>query len=119
MTNLIRQNKLHLHQAFDTPFASSPMKECIGENGTGQGAKEILEGKFNPNKFNNLPAVNYWIKHHLRRVATPNSVPISLTVDELKSLLKRQCKQEVRCHLDDTTDITRCYWKMRRCSRRT
>jgi hypothetical protein len=68
------------------------MKDYIGENGTGQGAKEILDGNFDPNKFNNPPAVNYWIKHHLQCVATLNSVPISLTVDKLKGLLKRQCK---------------------------
>eukprot|EP00957_Ditylum_brightwellii_P144556 11011468-Ditylum_brightwellii.AAC.1 len=73
MSKLIQRNKLHLHQAFDTPFALSTMQEYIGENGTGLGAKEILDGDFDPNKYENLPAVNYWIKNNLCRVAAPNS----------------------------------------------
>eukprot|EP00957_Ditylum_brightwellii_P022060 1664097-Ditylum_brightwellii.AAC.1 len=34
MSTLIRRNKLHLHQAFGTPFATPAMQEYIGENGT-------------------------------------------------------------------------------------
>eukprot|EP00957_Ditylum_brightwellii_P092097 7012599-Ditylum_brightwellii.AAC.1 len=56
MSKLIQRNKLHLHQAFNTPFAMSTMQEYIGENGTGLGAKEILDGDFDPNKYKNLPA---------------------------------------------------------------
>eukprot|EP00957_Ditylum_brightwellii_P086899 6613733-Ditylum_brightwellii.AAC.1 len=62
MSKLIQRNKLHLHQAFDTPFALSTMQEYIGENEPGLGTKEILDGDFDPNKYKNLPAVNYWIK---------------------------------------------------------
>eukprot|EP00957_Ditylum_brightwellii_P057000 4319649-Ditylum_brightwellii.AAC.1 len=88
MLTLIKRNKLHLHQAFDTPFARKELQDYIGENGAEKGAKEILDRQFDPNNFNNLPAVNYWIKNNLRRVAAPNSVNILLTVEELKSLLK-------------------------------
>eukprot|EP00957_Ditylum_brightwellii_P025752 1948071-Ditylum_brightwellii.AAC.1 len=66
------------------------MQEYIGENGTELGAKEILDGDFDPNEYENLPAVNYWIKNNLRRVAAPNSVQITLSVEELKGLLKKQ-----------------------------
>eukprot|EP00957_Ditylum_brightwellii_P173026 13173155-Ditylum_brightwellii.AAC.1 len=44
ISTLIRRNKLHLHQAFDTPFAITEMQEYIGENSTGLGAKDILDG---------------------------------------------------------------------------
>eukprot|EP00957_Ditylum_brightwellii_P040336 3052478-Ditylum_brightwellii.AAC.1 len=68
------------------------MQESIGENGTGLGAKEILDGDFDPNKYESLPAVNFWIKNNLRRVAALNSVQITLPVEELKGLLKKQCE---------------------------
>eukprot|EP00957_Ditylum_brightwellii_P119984 9156799-Ditylum_brightwellii.AAC.1 len=72
MLTLIKRNKLHLNQAFNTPFARKELQDYIGENGTEKGVKEILEGKFNPNNFDNLPAVNYWIKNNLKQVAAPN-----------------------------------------------
>eukprot|EP00957_Ditylum_brightwellii_P050682 3842367-Ditylum_brightwellii.AAC.1 len=90
MLTLIQRNKLHLHQAFDTPFAKTEMQEYIGENGIGLGTKDILGGNFNSNNFNNLPAVNYWIKYNLKRVAAPDSVHITLTPAELKGLLEKQ-----------------------------
>eukprot|EP00957_Ditylum_brightwellii_P020738 1563602-Ditylum_brightwellii.AAC.1 len=62
---LIRRNSLHLHQSFDTPFAEGPLKEYIGESGLGQGADDILNGRFDPNKLENMPAVNYWLWHHI------------------------------------------------------
>eukprot|EP00957_Ditylum_brightwellii_P189136 14396765-Ditylum_brightwellii.AAC.1 len=81
MSTLIKRNKLHLHQAFDTPFAKKEMQDYIGENGTEQGAKEILEGHSDPNKFDSLPAVNCWIKNILKHVAVSDSVNIALTVE--------------------------------------
>eukprot|EP00957_Ditylum_brightwellii_P183601 13984575-Ditylum_brightwellii.AAC.1 len=60
------------------------MQDYIGENGTGIGAKEILDGNFDPNNFDNLPAVNHWIKYNLKRATDPNSMDIILTTDELK-----------------------------------
>eukprot|EP00957_Ditylum_brightwellii_P145517 11079943-Ditylum_brightwellii.AAC.1 len=44
------------------------MQDYIGENRTEKGAKEILEGNFDPSKFDNLLAVNYWIKNNLKQV---------------------------------------------------
>eukprot|EP00957_Ditylum_brightwellii_P162553 12378648-Ditylum_brightwellii.AAC.1 len=61
MDRLITCNKLHLHQTWETPFANGPLKEYIGEYGLGQGANEILEGDFNPNKSENIPDVIYWL----------------------------------------------------------
>ena len=46
---LLLCNKLHLHQAWDTPFATGPLKEYIGDYGIGAGAQDILEGNFDPN----------------------------------------------------------------------
>eukprot|EP00957_Ditylum_brightwellii_P028207 2129617-Ditylum_brightwellii.AAC.1 len=68
------------------------MQDYIGENRTENSAKEIVEENFEPNNFDNLPAVNYWIKNNLKQVAAPDSVNITLTVEELKSMFKRQCK---------------------------
>eukprot|EP00957_Ditylum_brightwellii_P013032 984244-Ditylum_brightwellii.AAC.1 len=45
--------------AWETPFANGPLKEYIGDYRLGQGATEILEGDFDPNKSENIPAVNY------------------------------------------------------------
>eukprot|EP00957_Ditylum_brightwellii_P099694 7594558-Ditylum_brightwellii.AAC.1 len=92
MSTLIRRNKLQLHQAFDNPFTKKEMQDYIEENGTGLGAKEILEGNFDPNNFDSLPAVNHWIKNNLKRTTNPNSIDIALTTDELRSLLKKQCE---------------------------
>eukprot|EP00957_Ditylum_brightwellii_P137657 10493843-Ditylum_brightwellii.AAC.1 len=66
LSTLIKQNKLHLHHAFDTPFAEADMQQYIGENGTGKG--------------------------NLGWTAAANSVNVKLTVEELKSLLKKQSK---------------------------
>eukprot|EP00957_Ditylum_brightwellii_P204170 15337993-Ditylum_brightwellii.AAC.1 len=56
MSTLIARNKLHLHQAFDTPFAMKEMQNYIGQFGTGTGKKKILDGKFDSNIQENLPA---------------------------------------------------------------
>eukprot|EP00957_Ditylum_brightwellii_P203668 15335690-Ditylum_brightwellii.AAC.1 len=90
MLALVRRNKLHLHQAYSTPFAQKNMQDYIGEFGTERAAQEILDGKFDLNQFKNLPAVNFWIKHNLWRAAAANSVNIKLSVDEFKGLLKKQ-----------------------------
>eukprot|EP00957_Ditylum_brightwellii_P065722 4985332-Ditylum_brightwellii.AAC.1 len=48
MSWLIARNKLHLHQAFDTPFAQEDMLRYVRKLGTGQGAEDILNGNFDP-----------------------------------------------------------------------
>eukprot|EP00957_Ditylum_brightwellii_P142571 10861971-Ditylum_brightwellii.AAC.1 len=73
MSTLINHNKLHLYQAYVTPFTKNDIQEYIGKYGTGEGAKEILAGNFDPNNFNNLPAMNYWIKNNLKQLAAANS----------------------------------------------
>eukprot|EP00957_Ditylum_brightwellii_P109935 8385589-Ditylum_brightwellii.AAC.1 len=65
MLVLVRRNKLHLHQAFDTPFTKRKLKDYIGEFGMSRGAQAILDGQFDPNNFENLPTVNYWIKNNI------------------------------------------------------
>eukprot|EP00957_Ditylum_brightwellii_P126048 9609532-Ditylum_brightwellii.AAC.1 len=65
MDHLITCNKLHLHQAWETPFTNGTLKEYLGEYVLEQGANEILEGDFDPNKIKNIPAVNYWLKHNI------------------------------------------------------
>eukprot|EP00957_Ditylum_brightwellii_P028909 2184079-Ditylum_brightwellii.AAC.1 len=49
MSSLIARNKLHLHQVFDAPFATKVIQNYIEQFGTGTGAKEILDGEFDPN----------------------------------------------------------------------
>eukprot|EP00957_Ditylum_brightwellii_P183337 13965282-Ditylum_brightwellii.AAC.1 len=60
------------------------MQEYIGEYGTVEGAKEILEGKYDPNWFEHLSAVNYLIKNNLWQVVVADLVDIYLIVEELK-----------------------------------
>eukprot|EP00957_Ditylum_brightwellii_P107137 8174143-Ditylum_brightwellii.AAC.2 len=60
------------------------MQDYIGEFGTERGAQEILDGKFDPNQFKNLQAVNFWRKDNLRRAAAANSVNIQLSVENLR-----------------------------------
>eukprot|EP00957_Ditylum_brightwellii_P021141 1593404-Ditylum_brightwellii.AAC.1 len=43
-------------KAFNTPFEGTDIQQYIGENGTGKGAKEILVGNFDSDRFDNLPA---------------------------------------------------------------
>jgi hypothetical protein len=90
MEKLIERNKLHLHQAFDTPFARGPLRDYIGEYGIGQGRKDIIDGNFNPNKECHLPAVNHWLQHHIRRVVPPGSTRVDLTLEEFRNLVKSQ-----------------------------
>eukprot|EP00957_Ditylum_brightwellii_P165564 12604010-Ditylum_brightwellii.AAC.1 len=92
MEKLLSRNKLHLHQAYETPFASDPLKDYIGEYGLGVGAQEIIEGNFDPNKSKNMPAANYWLKHHVRRVVPPASVRTNLTLEEFKDTVTKQSK---------------------------
>eukprot|EP00957_Ditylum_brightwellii_P004962 377912-Ditylum_brightwellii.AAC.1 len=66
------------------------MQNYTREFGTSDGAQDILDGQFDQNNFNHLPAVNYLIKHNLCRVAAANSVNIKLLVKELKGRLKKQ-----------------------------
>eukprot|EP00957_Ditylum_brightwellii_P022341 1685857-Ditylum_brightwellii.AAC.1 len=49
MSTLIARNKLLLHQAFVTPFATKEIQIFIGQFETGTEVKEILDGKFDPN----------------------------------------------------------------------
>eukprot|EP00957_Ditylum_brightwellii_P087670 6676040-Ditylum_brightwellii.AAC.1 len=90
MEKLLSRNKLNLHQAYETPFASGPLKDYIGEYDLGAGAQEIIEGHFDPNKSKNTPAVNYWLKHHVRRAVPPASVQTNLIVEEFKAAVTKQ-----------------------------
>eukprot|EP00957_Ditylum_brightwellii_P078116 5938668-Ditylum_brightwellii.AAC.1 len=56
MTRLLRCNQLHLHQAWDTPFANGQLKQYIRDYGLGRSAQDILDGKFDHNVADNLPA---------------------------------------------------------------
>jgi hypothetical protein len=90
MEKLLSKIKLHLHQAYETLFASGPLKDYIGKFGLGVGAQEILKGHFDPNKSKNMPAVSYWLKHHVRRAVPPASVQTNLTVEEFKAAVTKQ-----------------------------
>eukprot|EP00957_Ditylum_brightwellii_P152768 11628361-Ditylum_brightwellii.AAC.1 len=59
------QNKLHLHQAWETPCARGAIKDYFGNFGLGQGAQDILNGQFDPNLAENLPALNFWLQHNI------------------------------------------------------
>eukprot|EP00957_Ditylum_brightwellii_P013801 1039838-Ditylum_brightwellii.AAC.1 len=67
MSALLMQNKLHLHEAWETLYAQGAIKDYLGEYGRGHGAKEILEGKFDLNIAANMPALNHWFQHNIRR----------------------------------------------------
>eukprot|EP00957_Ditylum_brightwellii_P012686 959276-Ditylum_brightwellii.AAC.1 len=90
MEKLLSRKKLHLHQAYETPFASGPLKEYISEFGLGEGTQEIIEGNSDPNKSKNIPAVNYWLKHHVWRVVPPSSVRTNLLLEEFKDSVTKQ-----------------------------
>eukprot|EP00957_Ditylum_brightwellii_P061639 4676951-Ditylum_brightwellii.AAC.1 len=89
---LLLCKKLHLHQVWDMTCAHGPLKDFIGEYGMGSGANNILDGNFDPNMASSLPAVNYWLKHHIRRVEPPNLIKIDLTLTEHIDLVKSQCE---------------------------
>eukprot|EP00957_Ditylum_brightwellii_P072709 5526364-Ditylum_brightwellii.AAC.1 len=59
MQSLLLCNKLHLHQAWDTPFANGPLKDYLGTDRLGQRAQDIRDGEFNPNKADSIPAINH------------------------------------------------------------
>eukprot|EP00957_Ditylum_brightwellii_P148181 11282846-Ditylum_brightwellii.AAC.1 len=90
MAKLISQNKLHLHQVWETLFAQGLLKKYVGDYGLVKGATEIIEGNFDPNKSENIPAVNYWLKHNICRVVPPLSVSTELSVKGFKAAVKKQ-----------------------------
>eukprot|EP00957_Ditylum_brightwellii_P145660 11090358-Ditylum_brightwellii.AAC.1 len=92
MARLLRHNQLHLHQAWDIPFANGPLKEYIINYGLGSSAQDILDGNFDPNVANNLPAVTFWLRHHIRRMSPSNLITVNLELDDYKELIKSQCK---------------------------
>eukprot|EP00957_Ditylum_brightwellii_P041066 3110164-Ditylum_brightwellii.AAC.1 len=59
MLRLLCHNQLHLHQAWDNPFANGPSKEYIKDYGLGSGAQDILDINFDLNVAKNLPVVNF------------------------------------------------------------
>eukprot|EP00957_Ditylum_brightwellii_P138974 10592679-Ditylum_brightwellii.AAC.1 len=65
MPHLLQKNKLHLHQVWGTPCTQGFIKDHLGVHGLGQGAKDTIEGNFDPNLAKNLPEVNQWLKHHI------------------------------------------------------
>eukprot|EP00957_Ditylum_brightwellii_P131132 10001738-Ditylum_brightwellii.AAC.1 len=74
MSALLKRNKLHLHQACETPCAWGIIKDYLGEYGLGHGAKEILEGNFDTNVASNMLALNHWLRHNICRVAAQGSI---------------------------------------------
>eukprot|EP00957_Ditylum_brightwellii_P202177 15328951-Ditylum_brightwellii.AAC.1 len=93
MDHLITCNKLHSHQAWETPFVNGALKEYVGEYGLGQGANEILEGDFDPNKSKNIPAVNYWVKDNICCALPPSSIRTNLTVNGFKGFIRIQSEK--------------------------
>eukprot|EP00957_Ditylum_brightwellii_P080065 6089553-Ditylum_brightwellii.AAC.1 len=65
MSMLLKHNKLHLHQSYDTSCASDQIKDYTGPYGLSAGAKDILKGNFDSNIAANLPTVNHCQKHHI------------------------------------------------------
>eukprot|EP00957_Ditylum_brightwellii_P128235 9779966-Ditylum_brightwellii.AAC.2 len=61
-------------EAWDTPFAHGPLKDYIGDYGIGSGAQDIPDGNFDLNVATSLPAVNYWLRHHVWTMAPPNLI---------------------------------------------
>eukprot|EP00957_Ditylum_brightwellii_P155289 11821602-Ditylum_brightwellii.AAC.1 len=90
MSSLLVWNKLHLHQAWETPCTRGAIKDYLGKFGLGQGAQDILEGHFDPNLAENLPALNYWHRHNIWRVAMPGSIEVDLSLQEYKDVFKSQ-----------------------------
>eukprot|EP00957_Ditylum_brightwellii_P003984 303595-Ditylum_brightwellii.AAC.1 len=59
MSRLLLCNKLHLNQAYDTPFANGPLHDYVGDDGLSTGATDILNGDFDLNESKNIPAINH------------------------------------------------------------
>eukprot|EP00957_Ditylum_brightwellii_P157109 11957648-Ditylum_brightwellii.AAC.1 len=97
MSKLLFRNKLHLNQAYDTSFARGPLKQYSGDYGLGHSTEEVLNREFDVNDMENLPAVNYWLQHSIRRAVLPHSIKVNLTLEEYKAAMKPQSKQYA-CH---------------------
>eukprot|EP00957_Ditylum_brightwellii_P052589 3987629-Ditylum_brightwellii.AAC.1 len=87
---LLKQNKLHLHQAWDTPCARGEVKQYLGDSGLGQDAQDIIEGNFDPNIAENLPVLNHWLRHNIQQLAPKGSITVNLTLQQYKYLFKVQ-----------------------------
>eukprot|EP00957_Ditylum_brightwellii_P057943 4393295-Ditylum_brightwellii.AAC.1 len=80
MSILLMQNKLYLHQAWEIPCARGAIKDYRGNFGLGQWAQDILNGQFDPNLAENLPALKFWLQHNIQQVATPGSIKVELSL---------------------------------------
>eukprot|EP00957_Ditylum_brightwellii_P185721 14139790-Ditylum_brightwellii.AAC.1 len=80
MATLLMQNKLHLHQAWETPYTRGAIKDYLGNFSLGQGAQDILNRQFDSNIAENLPALNFWLRHNIRLVAMPGLIKVELSV---------------------------------------
>eukprot|EP00957_Ditylum_brightwellii_P111512 8505636-Ditylum_brightwellii.AAC.1 len=98
MSTLLLQNKLHLHQAYDTPCASRNIKDYIAKYSLVDGAKDIFDRNFDPNIAANLPSVNKWLQHHIRRVAMSGSICVELSLDKYKDQIKLQDESTSSSH---------------------
>eukprot|EP00957_Ditylum_brightwellii_P074451 5656879-Ditylum_brightwellii.AAC.1 len=74
ISKLLFCNKLHLNKAWEIPCAKGPLKEYIGDYGLGEGAQDVLDGNFDPN----------------RGVAADSSIEVEITLDNYKVLTKAQ-----------------------------
>eukprot|EP00957_Ditylum_brightwellii_P174145 13258785-Ditylum_brightwellii.AAC.1 len=83
-------NKLHLNKSWETPAAKGPFRDYIGQFGTVQGNKDILDGIFDSNKSEEMHEVNYWLKHHAPRVVTDREIQVEMSLDDYKCLMNEQ-----------------------------
>eukprot|EP00957_Ditylum_brightwellii_P115605 8817791-Ditylum_brightwellii.AAC.1 len=90
MSRILERNKLHLYQAFGTPFVNGTLQQYISKYGSGQGTYDIIEGNFDQNIEENIPAVNYWVRYNICRTAERGSVCVDLAVEEFKKLVNIQ-----------------------------
>eukprot|EP00957_Ditylum_brightwellii_P207971 15355349-Ditylum_brightwellii.AAC.1 len=72
-------------------MASGPLHEYIGKFGLGRGAEDIMSGNCNGDKAEDLPAVNHWLKHHIRRCNT-TPIKVTLSQQEYTDLFRNQNK---------------------------
>eukprot|EP00957_Ditylum_brightwellii_P155212 11816202-Ditylum_brightwellii.AAC.1 len=62
-----------------------------------------MSGNYEGDKAENLPAVNHWLKNHIRRSNTP---PIKVTLSQQEYYSGTKTSPQVPHHLEGITAIT-------------
>jgi hypothetical protein len=84
---LLDRNNIHFRQADKTPFSTNYLKLLLGPYGTNEASQMLLDGTLQID-FTQVSRATASILRKLQRVAAPDSIDASISMEELKAAYK-------------------------------